>query len=162
MTPKLLLKMTARHPAVLYLEMDAPRYLRRCARAGSEAPGRYSAKSGDVVLAGPLKDEDKKLVDAADQKKAFDLEQVPEVNGAFVALDPHTGRVLAMSGGYSYGGTEFNRATQAKRQPGSSFKPFAYLAGLENGFNPSTISAGCPGVDEPGRRHAGMGAAELS
>jgi len=56
-----------------------------------------------------------------------------------VVIDPHTGRVLAMSGGYAYGGTEFNRATQAKRQPGSSFKPFVYLAALENGLRPRTI-----------------------
>jgi penicillin-binding protein 1A len=94
---------------------------------------------GDVVIVGPLADDEKKLISAADQKKAWDLQQVPEINGAMVVLDPHTGRVLAMSGGYAYGGTEFNRATQAKRQPGSSFKPFVYTAGLENGFTPTTI-----------------------
>ncbi len=96
-------------------------------------------KKNDVVLVGAISDEQKKLISAAEQKTAWDLQQVPEVNGGFVALDPHTGRVLAMSGGYSYGGTEFNRATQAKRQPGSGFKPFVYLAGLENGFTPSTM-----------------------
>jgi len=101
-------------------------------------------KVGDVVMVGPLADDQKKLVDAADQKHAWDLQQVPEVNGAMVVLDPHTGRVLAMSGGYAYGGTEFNRATQAKRQPGSSFKPFVYLTGLENGFTPSTIILDAP------------------
>ena len=101
-------------------------------------------KVGDVVMVGPLSDDEKKVVEAADQKKTWDLEQIPEVNGAMVVLDPHTGRVLAMSGGYSYGGTEFNRATQAKRQPGSSFKPFVYLSGLENGFTPSTIIMDAP------------------
>ena len=101
-------------------------------------------KVGDVVMVGPIGDDQKKLVDSAEQKKAWDLEQIPEVNGAMVVLDPHTGRVLAMSGGYSYGGTEFNRATQAKRQPGSSFKPFVYLTGLENGFTPSTIILDAP------------------
>ncbi len=68
-----------------------------------------------------------------------ELQQIPEANGAMVVADPHTGRVLAMSGGYSYGGTEFNRATQAKRQPGSAFKPFVYMAAMEAGLTPSTI-----------------------
>ncbi|MDE3061117.1 MAG: penicillin-binding protein 1A, partial [Pseudomonadota bacterium] len=99
---------------------------------------------GDVVMVGPINDEQKKLVDAGDQKRAWDLEQVPEVNGSLVVIDPHTGRVLAMSGGYAYGGTEFNRVTQAHRQPGSSFKPFVYMAGLENGFTPSTIILDAP------------------
>jgi len=96
-------------------------------------------KLGDVVIVGPLDAAQKKLVSAADQKKAWDLEQVPEVNGAMMALDPHTGRVLALSGGYAYGSSEFDRATQARRQPGSAFKPFVYLAALENGFTPNTV-----------------------
>ncbi len=96
-------------------------------------------KKNDVVLVGTIDEEQKKLLSAQEQKTAWDLQQVPEVNGGFVAIDPHTGRVLAMSGGYAYGGTEFNRVTQAKRQPGSAFKPFVYLAGLENGFTPSTM-----------------------
>ena len=61
------------------------------------------------------------------------------VNGAIVALDPHTGRVLAMSGGYNFQNSEFNRATQAKRQPGSAFKPFVYLAGLERNYKPTDL-----------------------
>ena len=89
-------------------------------------------KTGDVVMVNPA------------PNKEYELAQVPEVNGAMVVLDPHTGKVLAMSGGYAYGGTEFNRATQAKRQPGSSFKPFVYLAGLENGLTPSTILLDAP------------------
>ncbi len=101
-------------------------------------------KIGDVLLVGPITDDEKKLLPAADEKGAWDLEQIPEVNGAMVVVDPHTGRVLAMSGGYAFGGTEFNRATQAKRQPGSSFKPFVYLTGLENGFTPSTILMDSP------------------
>lgn len=101
-------------------------------------------KLGDVVLVGPISDEQKKQLPAAEQAKSWDLAQVPEVSGAMVAIDPHTGRVLAMSGGYAYGGSEFNRATQAKRQPGSAFKPFVYLAGLENGFTPSTIIMDAP------------------
>ena len=65
------------------------------------------------------------------------LKQVPELEGAIVALDPHTGRVLAMMGGYSFFKSPFNRVTQARRQPGSSFKPFVYGAALEQGYTPS-------------------------
>ncbi len=67
-----------------------------------------------------------------------ELKQVPEIDGGLVALDPHTGRVLAMMGGYSFFKSPFNRVTQAKRQPGSSFKPFVYGAALEQGYTPST------------------------
>lgn len=74
----------------------------------------------------------------------YELRQVPAVNGAMMVMDPHTGRVLAMVGGYSYENTEFNRATQANRQPGSAFKPFVYLAALESGFTPSTIVLDAP------------------
>ncbi len=69
----------------------------------------------------------------------YRLEQVPEVSGAMVAMDPHTGRVLAMQGGFSFAESQFNRATQAKRQPGSSFKPFVYAAALDNGYTPSSV-----------------------
>ncbi len=69
----------------------------------------------------------------------YSLSQIPNVNGAIVALDPHTGRVLAMSGGYSFEKSEFNRATQAQRQPGSAFKPFVYLAGLERFYKPTDL-----------------------
>lgn len=72
------------------------------------------------------------------------LRQRPEVEGAVVALDPHTGRVLAMSGGFSYRQSKFNRATQARRQPGSAFKPFVYLAALEDGMTPSTVIEDAP------------------
>ncbi|MCW5569461.1 MAG: hypothetical protein KIS84_14670, partial [Dokdonella sp.] len=76
---------------------------------------------------------------AARARQYFGLRQIPNVGGAIVAMDPHTGRVLAMSGGWSFEGSQFNRATQALRQPGSSFKPFVYLAALENGFTPSSL-----------------------
>ena len=72
------------------------------------------------------------------------LRQRPSVEGAVVALDPHTGRVLAMSGGFSYRQSKFNRATQARRQPGSAFKPFVYLAGLESGMTPASIVLDAP------------------
>ncbi|MEO9970466.1 MAG: penicillin-binding protein 1A [Hyphomonadaceae bacterium] len=75
------------------------------------------------------------------------LRQVPLVDGALIALDPHTGRVLAMGGGYSFWKSQFNRATQASRQPGSSFKPFVYAAALEQGYTPATQILDAPFVD---------------
>ncbi len=80
----------------------------------------------------------------------YGLRQIPEINGGLVAMDPHTGRVLAMSGGYSREASEFNRATQAKRQPGSAFKPFVYLAAIEKGYTPSTLILDAPFVIDQG------------
>jgi penicillin-binding protein 1A len=74
------------------------------------------------------------------------LRQVPEVDGALIALDPHTGRVLAMQGGYSFFKSSFNRVTQATRQPGSSFKPFVYAAAMEKGYTPSSRMLDAPFV----------------
>ena len=87
-------------------------------------------KIGDIIIA--KKNNNK-------ENSYYSLSQIPNVNGAIVALDPHTGRVLAMSGGYSFEKSEFNRATQAKRQPGSAFKPFVYLAGLERFYKPTDL-----------------------
>lgn len=80
----------------------------------------------------------------------YALRQIPKVSGGIVALDPHTGRVLAMSGGFSAGLSEFNRVTQAKRQPGSAFKPFVYLAALDKGFTPSSQILDAPFVIDQG------------
>tara|TARA_B100000686_G_scaffold263811_1_gene277643 strand:+ start:1811 stop:4168 length:2358 start_codon:yes stop_codon:yes gene_type:complete len=80
----------------------------------------------------------------------WNLKQLPEINGGIVVMDPYTGRVLAMAGGFSYNLSEFNRATQAKRQPGSAFKPFVYAAALENGFTPSTLVLDAPFVMDQG------------
>lgn len=74
----------------------------------------------------------------------FALKQIPAVNGALVAIDPHTGRVLAMVGGYSYALSSFNRATQAERQPGSAFKPIVYAAALQGDFTPASIILDAP------------------
>jgi len=84
------------------------------------------------------------------KKNKWDLKQLPKINGAIVVMDPFTGRVLAMVGGFSFKLSEFNRATQAKRQPGSAFKPFVYAAALENGFNPSTLVLDAPLVFDQG------------
>ncbi len=83
-------------------------------------------------------------------KDEWVLKQLPKVNGAIVVMDPYTGRVLAMAGGFSFKLSEFNRATQAKRQPGSAFKPFVYAAALENGFTPSTLVLDAPFVIDQG------------
>ncbi len=90
---------------------------------------------GDVVYVEPMGD---------DQPGEYKLRQPPEVQGALVAMDPHTGRVLAMVGGFSFAESQFNRATQAYRQPGSSFKPFVYAAALDNGYTPSSVVLDAP------------------
>ena len=97
---------------------------------------------GDVVYVEPAK-----------TPGQFRLHQIPEVSGAIVAMDPWTGRVLAMVGGFSYDQSQFNRATQALRQPGSSFKPFVYATALDNGYTPSTLV-----VDGPVEIDQGPGA----
>ena len=74
----------------------------------------------------------------------WELKQYPKVNGAIVAIDPFSGRVKALSGGFSFNSSEFNRATQAKRQPGSAFKPFVYATALENNFSPNSIILDAP------------------
>ena len=90
---------------------------------------------GDVVYVEPIGDEN---------SGSYRLRQPPKVQGALVAMDPHTGRVLALVGGFSYAQSEFNRATQAKRQPGSSFKPFVYAAALDNGYTPASVIMDAP------------------
>lgn len=93
---------------------------------------------GDVVLVRAVtKDEDGSFL-------RWSLRQVPEVQGGFMAMDVNTGRVIAMQGGFSYQDSVFNRATQATRQPGSSFKPFVYAAALDSGFSPATIVIDAP------------------
>ena len=78
------------------------------------------------------------------------LKQYPNVNGGLVALNPFTGEVRALVGGFSYISSEFNRVTQAKRQPGSAFKPFVYITALNDGFNPSTLVLDAPYVIDQG------------
>ena len=84
------------------------------------------------------------------KKNKWNLKQLPKINGAIEVMDPYTGRVLAMAGGFSFKLSEFNRATQAKRQPGSAFKPIVYAAALENGFTPSTLILDAPFVMDQG------------
>ncbi len=95
-------------------------------------------EKGDVILVRAItRDEDGAFV-------RWSLRQVPEVQGGFMAMDVNNGRVIAMQGGFSYQDSVFNRATQAKRQPGSSFKPFVYAAALNSGYSPATIVIDAP------------------
>ncbi|MBN9014893.1 MAG: penicillin-binding protein 1A [Rhizobiales bacterium] len=94
---------------------------------------------GDVIYADPLLDKEGHVVEGQ-----YRLRQLPEVSGAMVVMDPWTGRVLAMVGGFSFDQSQFNRATQAYRQPGSSFKPLVYSSALDNGYTPSTVVVDAP------------------
>ncbi|MEM1104024.1 MAG: PBP1A family penicillin-binding protein, partial [Pseudomonadota bacterium] len=85
----------------------------------------------------------------------YALRQQPKVNGAITAIDPHTGRVLAMIGGFSFQASQFNRATQARRQPGSAFKPFVYAAALDRGYSPSSLILDAPFVAPVGGLETG-------
>ncbi|MBI1866884.1 MAG: penicillin-binding protein 1A [Methylocystis sp.] len=95
---------------------------------------RSALTAGDVIYVEPLTGRDGQ----------YRLRQIPEISGAMMAMDPYTGRVLSMVGGFSYDQSEFNRATQALRQPGSAFKPFVYATALDNGYTPSSSL-----LDEP-------------
>jgi len=102
---------------------------------------------GDVIVVDPVTANAKGVAYPAG---SYGLRQLPDVDGSIVALDPHTGRILAMSGGYSYERSQFNRVTQAMRQPGSAFKPFVYLAALDHGYTPSTLILDAPFVIDQG------------
>jgi penicillin-binding protein 1A len=93
---------------------------------------------GDVIYADPL------FRDGNPVEGQYRLRQLPEVSGAMVAMDPHTGRVMAMVGGFSFDQSQFDRATQAYRQPGSSFKPIVYSSALDNGYTPSSVLLDAP------------------
>jgi len=94
---------------------------------------------GDVIYADPLISKDGKTVDGQ-----YRLRQLPEVSGAMVAMDPWTGRVLAMVGGFSFDQSQFNRATQAYRQPGSTIKPIVYSSAIDNGYTPASVLLDAP------------------
>lgn len=106
----------------------------------ADAPTRLTQvlTAGDVILV------QRKEADS----EAYNLRQIPDVNGALIAMDPHTGRVKTLVGGYSFERSQFNRVTQAYRQPGSSFKPFVYAAGLQNGFTPASQVLDAPFVSK--------------
>jgi penicillin-binding protein 1A len=132
----------AKERATGLLTIDGVRWAKPAA-----GPNRFKAPSavsqvlaqGDVVYVDPLVAKDGKPVEGQ-----YRLRQLPEVSGGLVVMDPWTGRVLAMVGGFSFEQSQFNRATQAWRQPGSSFKPFVYSAALDNGYTPSTVVIDAP------------------
>ncbi|MBA2125374.1 penicillin-binding protein [Hyphomicrobium methylovorum] len=108
-------------------------------RVGKKGEGKSPGdilKPGDVVYVAPK--------DPANIKGAWSLMQIPEVGGGLVAMDPYTGRVLAIAGGFSFDMSQFDRVVQAKRQPGSSFKPFVYTAAIDNGYKPTSIILDAP------------------
>ena len=95
-------------------------------------------KVGDIIYVKKIND------------KNYSLKQLPKINGGMVVMDPYTGRVLALSGGFSFKKSEFNRATQALRQPGSAFKPFVYALALENSYTPTSLILDAPIVLDQG------------
>jgi penicillin-binding protein 1A len=108
------------------------------ARTNRGAPKAISdvLSQGDVIWVAPKN---------PDQPTGtWSLMQIPEIGGGLVAMDPHTGRVLAVAGGFSFSASQFDRALQAKRQPGSSFKPLVYAAALDNGYKPTSIVLDAP------------------
>jgi penicillin-binding protein 1A len=115
------------------------------ARKNGVAPNKVSdlLKTGDVWMVEATTEKD-------GDKPVCWLRQIPRVQGGIIAMDPHTGRIFAMAGGFSYEISEFNRAAQAIRQPGSAFKPFVYLTALENGFTPATLVLDAPFIFDQG------------
>ncbi len=122
------------------LNLKGVRWARKCLQ-DCYALGPEIIKVSQVVETGDV-------IMVEEVEKEWILRQAPKVQGAIIALDPHTGRVLAMQGGWTFSASKFNRATQAKRQPGSAFKPFVYLAALDEGFTPATRVLDAPFVIE--------------
>ena len=122
------------------IPMDELRWAKRALPSGDLGPAPRQPgdvlKVGDVIMVEPL--------GAGGAVATYGLRQIPEVSGALVALDPHTGRVLALGGGFSFEASQFDRATQAHRQMGSAIKPFVYLTAMDHGFTPSSVL-----LDEP-------------
>ncbi|GBE42426.1 MAG TPA: penicillin-binding protein 1A [Rhizobiales bacterium] len=115
-------------------------------RMGARVKSADAALSvGDVVYVAPDRGKDGAVIPGQ-----WRLMQIPAVGGALVAMDPHTGRVLALAGGFSFAQSEFDRAVQARRQPGSAFKPFVYVTALDNGYTPASVVLDAPLAIEQG------------
>ena len=106
--------------------------------------GRKAQVAGDLLEVGDVLHVRKMTADDNGAFSRWTIRQVPEVQGGFMAMDVNSGRVIAMQGGFSYQHSVFNRATQAQRQPGSSFKPFVYASALDSGYTPATIVVDAP------------------
>lgn len=124
------------------LKLSGVRWARKCLQ-DCYALGPEVIKMNQVLKKG-----DVILLEQDAEREEWRLRQVPKIQGAIIALNPHTGRVLAMQGGWTQSASSFNRATQAQRQPGSAFKPFVYLAALDAGYTPSTLVLDAPFVYE--------------
>ncbi|MBI1244434.1 MAG: PBP1A family penicillin-binding protein [Alphaproteobacteria bacterium] len=130
------------------LPLEEMRWARRTEK--DQRVGAAVRAPADVVAAGDLVLVEPSAAQPASGPRRFALRQIPNVGGAAVIMDPHTGRVRALVGGWSYEQSQFNRATQAMRQPGSSFKPFVYLPALESGFTPASLILDAPIVVDQG------------
>ncbi|MCM2335206.1 MAG: penicillin-binding protein 1A [Pseudomonas sp.] len=120
---------------------------------GGRSPASLGLKRGDVVRVRRVDPAPGKDGKPSGAKATYQLDQIPRAQAALVSMDGATGALRALSGGYSYAGNKFNRATQARRQPGSSFKPFLYAAAFERGFNPASIVLDAPVVFKDRRGH---------
>ncbi len=130
-----------------FAEMSWARKWRPKETLGPKVKGPADVLSeGDIVAVEPIGEASTGVIGF----RSFALRQVPEIEGGLVALDPHTGRILAMVGGFNYGSSQFNRSTQALRQPGSAFKPIVYAAALDHGFTPSSLILDAPFVIDQG------------
>ena len=124
-----------------------------CATGPNQTLGACPGRPANVVSVGDVVVVEKVDKNAAGKPyppNTYGLRQIPNANGAVVVMDPRDGRILAMSGGWAYGMSQFNRAVQAQRQPGSSFKPFVYLAAMDSGLTPSSIVLDAPFEYDPG------------
>jgi penicillin-binding protein 1A len=120
------------------ITLDGVRWAKPTAKGKTSIAVSQVLAPGDVIYADPL------FKDGNPVEGQYRLRQLPEISGAMVVMDPWTGRVLAMVGGFSFDQSQFNRATQAYRQPGSSFKPLVYSSALDNGYTPSTVLMDAP------------------
>lgn len=132
------------------IDLDGISWAKPALKKGSvgKAPKKVSEvlNLGDIVLVqGKLPS---RKINTKQTEKLYNLRQVPKVNGGLIAMDPNNGRVLALVGGYSFEQSQFNRATQARRQPGSALKPFVYAAALDNGYTPASQVLDAPFVIE--------------
>lgn len=134
---------TGRSPAGLFKRGDLARVR---LQPSKQDPAADKATAKDTITA-------KAALPAKQEPPVYLVDQLPRAQSALIALEPETGALRALIGGYSYAGNKFNRATQARRQPGSSFKPFVYAAAFERGFNPTSIVLDAPVVFRDRRGH---------
>jgi len=131
---------------VVQMDKDSP----RGRTLPNQTVGWLSQRWSDIVQPGDVIAVERGVAPAAGRPQVYGLRQIPNVDGALLIMDTQTGRILAMSGGWSYLRSQYNRATQANRQPGSAFKPFVYLAAMQAGLTPSVLVLDAPLEIHPG------------